>query len=468
MTGTYNGWLVLLSAIVSITASFVALNVTSSVAASHRLKAAEHAWLAAGAVSMGMGIWSMHFIGMLGWRLPIPVSYDIPISLASFAVSVAASWIALYTATRDVLNIPRLLVGGLLMGTGIAAMHYIGMYGMLMQPPLLYDPWLFSLSVAIAIAVSILALQAAFRLKMETIFSSIRKKTGSAILMGGAIYGMHYTAMAATIVAPDSVCMVNPQNFNSGLFALALGSFTMFFLVATLLISAIDAHRASRFESLALQNAKQLVAAVEEREWLARDLHDNIVQVIYAIGMRLEQCQRLVANDQVRTELAQIIDALNDVIRKVRQYIAGSQQALRGTRQLSPELAQMAEEIQSAGDSPRFQLDVDDIAAELLGRDETEQVLSIAREALSNSLRHSHAQQGTVALRLSERGVQLEIRDDGVGFDPRQALQKGGGLRNMRRRARQIDAGLEILSSPGQGTRIVVTISKHRQDHDLG
>jgi NO-binding membrane sensor protein with MHYT domain/two-component sensor histidine kinase len=466
MNGTYDGSLVLLSAIVSITASFVALDLASRVAASHRSKSGKYGWLVAGGVAMGTGIWSMHFIGMLGWRLPIPISFDVPITLLSLAIAIAASWIALHTAGRDVLTTPRLLAGGLLMGAGIAAMHYTGMNAMKMQPPIRYEPWLVVLSLTIAIGISTLALRIAFKLRMETIFSAFHKKAGSAILMGSAIYGMHYTGIAAAIIAPNSICAVQPQHIDNQLLAVVLGSLTMLFLGATMLISARDAYRASRAELFALRIEQQLAAATGEIEELSRDLHDNIVQAIYAIGMRLEESQRLVRDkpDEVRTQLSQVIDALNNVIRDVRQYIAGSQRQVLSGRQFSAELFQRMAAFQLS-QAPRLQIDVDHAAVEQLARDDVEQVLSIAREALSNCLQHSHAQRGTVALRPADGGVCLQISDDGIGFDPRSQTREGGGLANMHARARQIGAEIEVLSSPGHGTRITLHIP-HRKKTD--
>jgi NO-binding membrane sensor protein with MHYT domain/two-component sensor histidine kinase len=470
MNGTYDGWLVLLSAVVSITASFVALDLASHVAASNPRKAEKSGWRAAGALSMGTGIWSMHFIGMLAWQLPIPMSFDILTTLLSLAIAVAAAWIALNTVGRDVLGTPRLLVGGLLMGAGIAAMHYTGMSAMKMQPPIRYDPWLFTLSIAIAIVASMLALRIAYELRMETLFTAFRKKAGSAILMGGAICGMHYTGLAAAIVASNSICAVYPtQNIDNQIMGMVLGSLTMLFLVATMLISAFAAYRASLAELLALQTGQQLAAATGELEGLSRNLHDNIVQAVYAIGMRLEECQRLVRDkpEQVSARLAQVIDDLNNVIREVRRYIAGSQRQVQSALQFRAELFQRVAAFQLSK-APRLQIEVDDAAVEQLTRDDVEQVLSIAREALSNCLQHSHAQHGTVALRIADGGVRLEIADDGVGFDPGRHTQDGGGLRNMQARASQIGAELEVMSSPEGGTRIFMHIPGREKIDDAG
>jgi PAS domain S-box-containing protein len=243
MVETYDSSLVVLSVVVAIVASYVALDLGSRVVAS-RARIAARLWLAGGAVSLGTGIWSMHFIGMLAVRLPIPMSYDVPITLLSLLIAVMASGFALFIVSRGKLTRQRLLGGGVLMGIGIVSMHYTGMAAMQMAPPIRYQPFLLSLSVLIGVVASIIALWSAFELRFETVLSALRKKGGSALVMGSAISGMHYTGMAAAIFAPDSICTVNPQNINNSWLAGTVGGFALLFLVGTLLISVFDAYLA--------------------------------------------------------------------------------------------------------------------------------------------------------------------------------------------------------------------------------
>jgi PAS domain S-box-containing protein len=243
MVGTYDIWLVVLSIVVAIVASYVALDLASRVVASHGRTARSY-WLAGGAVSMGTGIWSMHFIGMLAFRLPIPMSYDVPTTLLSLLIAVMASAFALYLVSRGKLTLRRLVGGGVLMGIGILSMHYTGMAAMQMAPPIHYQPLLLCLSVLIGIVASTIALWSAFELRFETILSAFWKRVGSAFVMGSAISGMHYTGMAAAIFAPDSICTVNPQNINNSWLAGTVGGFSLLFLAATLLISTLDAYLA--------------------------------------------------------------------------------------------------------------------------------------------------------------------------------------------------------------------------------
>src|SRR5687767_14973388 len=138
MSGTFNHWLVVLSLLVASFASYTALDLGTRITASKGRAA--RVWLVGGAFAMGTGIWSMHFIGMLAFSLPIPLGYDVPITLLSMLIAVVVSGFALYTVTRENLGRSRLLIGAVLMGIGIAFMHYTGMAALRMSPPIEYDP----------------------------------------------------------------------------------------------------------------------------------------------------------------------------------------------------------------------------------------------------------------------------------------------------------------------------------------
>jgi PAS domain S-box-containing protein len=219
---------------------------------------------------------------------------------------------------------------------------------------------------------------------------------------------------------------------------------------------AEDTTERKRAEQTLRHSEERLRSVLEERERLSRDLHDNIVQSIYAIGMRLEQCLGQ-SPDNIAAQLAQVIEQLNGLIRDVRQYIKGPEQTVITGPELRAELLKQVKAIATA-EGPLFEVELDSDAIAQLSPDEVEQVLHIAREALSNSMRHSHARRGTLALCLADGYVRLEIRDDGLGFDSRQPKQAGEGLRNMKLRAEEIAGKLEILSSPGSGTCVILDI----------
>jgi NO-binding membrane sensor protein with MHYT domain len=243
MNGHYDSVLVALSILVAIIASYTALDLAGCVSASTSSPRKSGTWLIAGAVSMGIGIWSMHFIGMLAFHLPVPVAYDLPISLLSMVIAVIVSAIALLILRRPALKANDLIIGAILMGIGISAMHYVGMFAMQMSPAIHYDPLVFAASVLIAMGTSIAALWIAFQLRTKRSKLAVLAKLGSASVMGLAIAGMHYTGMAAAHFAPGSICTAAVAGgIHNSVLAIAIGGSTMVILSLTLIVSALDAH----------------------------------------------------------------------------------------------------------------------------------------------------------------------------------------------------------------------------------
>jgi len=195
MSPSYNVVFVLLSIAVAMLASFAALDLAGRVrseSGSTRL-----GWLYGGATVMGLSIWSMHFVGMLAFHLPVPIGYDVPLMLLSVVVTIGASLLALTVINRPELGSGTLVVGGLLMGAAIAGMHYLGMASMRADARISYSASLVALSIVIAIVASLAALWLAFRLRLEVTTKGTILKLLSAGVMGLAISGMHYTGMAA-------------------------------------------------------------------------------------------------------------------------------------------------------------------------------------------------------------------------------------------------------------------------------
>lgn len=194
LKGTYDLRLVALSVGIAMCAAYAALDLAGRTSATQGR--ARFAWLTGGAVAMGLGIWSMHYIGMLALSLPVPVLYDLPTVLLSLVAAIFASAVALYVVSQpELLGLP-IVMGSIFMGAGICAMHYIGMAAMRLQAECRYSVWLVSASVVIAIVVSFVALWLAFRFRAATRAIDVWK-IASAAVMGLAVASMHYTGMAA-------------------------------------------------------------------------------------------------------------------------------------------------------------------------------------------------------------------------------------------------------------------------------
>jgi len=202
LVGSYDYRLVALSVFIAILAAYAALDLAGRVTAARG--SARTIWLGAGAFAMGIGIWSMHYIGMEAFRLSVPVLYDWPTVLASMVAAVLASTVALFVVSRKTMSMGAAVTGSLLMGTAIAAMHYIGMEAMRLPAMCAYNSGIVLLSVALAIVISFVALWLTFAFRGD---DSKRRwlRAGSGLLMGLAIPVMHYVGMAAVSFMPAAL-----------------------------------------------------------------------------------------------------------------------------------------------------------------------------------------------------------------------------------------------------------------------
>ena len=209
LSGSYNYKLVALSVALAVFASYAALDLAGRVTFSKGR--ARAAWLSAGAAAMGVGIWAMHYVGMLALTMPMPVSYHLPTVVLSLLAAVAASGVALFVVSRTKMTVWQEVAGSVVMGSGIAAMHYIGMAAMRCAAVIVYDRTIVALSIGLAIVISLVALKLSFRVRDEKRTS--RRKIISALVMGSAILLMHYTGMwAATFQRSEIAARSHRRN----------------------------------------------------------------------------------------------------------------------------------------------------------------------------------------------------------------------------------------------------------------
>jgi two-component system, sensor histidine kinase and response regulator len=194
LTGSYDPFLVALSVVIAVLASYTALDLAARVASTQG--AARRLWLAGGATAMGFGIWSMHYVGMLAFRLPVAVEYDWPTVLVSLLAAMLASLTALYVVSRNPMSAYGAVAGSLFMGSAIAGMHYVGMAAMRLPAMCHYSAALVALSILLAVVISLVALWLTFYFRGQDT-SWTWRKGASALVMGAAIPVMHYTGMAA-------------------------------------------------------------------------------------------------------------------------------------------------------------------------------------------------------------------------------------------------------------------------------
>jgi PAS domain S-box-containing protein len=260
--GTYNLGLVVTSVAIAILAAFVALSISGRIAAA-TTRWARYAWASAGAISMGGGIWSMHFVGMLAFSLPCGITYDPLGTVLSMIPGMLASGIALSAISKPrEPGLSRLSVSAVLIGAGIGAMHYSGMAAMQPEALLRYNPGLVAISIVVAVVLAFVSLSIRFQFRRPQ-SPRLAANIIAASVMGCAVAGMHYSAMQASIFFPLPDAPNHSMALSPTLLALLITTFT--FLIAA---STLVATFAGRQNELAVS----LSAEISRRQRTEEDL----------------------------------------------------------------------------------------------------------------------------------------------------------------------------------------------------
>ncbi|HZW24903.1 MAG TPA: EAL domain-containing protein [Gallionella sp.] len=293
---SWNVSLVLLSVLVAMTGSFTALAHAQRMRESSGRAAMW--WMAVGGITLGAAIWAMHFIGMLAFHLPVPLAYDPSLTLLSIVPAIAASLLAFRMLRDERIATVRLFVGGLAMGGGIAAMHYIGMDALKMSPPVVYSPLIVALSVAIAVVASwgaLLMMYRGERIRLEPLPRSVL----GALIMGVAISGMHYTAMQGLQIRPDSLCLSDGWSIEPNILALWVATISLLWFGGGILASMFDQRMAHQnAEALAAleraheelqqrvaQQAQEMTQSLRESHEVLQRVLDSVAEGIYGVDM---------------------------------------------------------------------------------------------------------------------------------------------------------------------------------------
>src|SRR5467141_82690 len=267
LVGSYDYTLVALSVLIAMFASYAALDLAGRVTAAGGWTRA--VWLLGGAGAMGTGIWSMHYIGMLAFILPIPVAYHWPTVLLSLLAAIVASVIALYVVSRQKMGMSRAIAGSVLMGAGIASMHYIGMDAMRLPAICRSDSSLVVLSVVFAVLISFAALWITFHFRAGKTGIS-REKLAGAVVMGGAIPVMHYTGMAAASFTSSGMQVDLSHAVSvSTLGTAGIAAVTFIVLGLALLTSLVDRRFATQTLELQEEKLHQTEAYLSEEQQLS-------------------------------------------------------------------------------------------------------------------------------------------------------------------------------------------------------
>jgi NO-binding membrane sensor protein with MHYT domain len=302
MLGTYDLRLVLLSYMVAFLASYVALDVAGRLRDVSNTPLTRRLWIAGGALAMGAGIWSMHFIGMLAFTMHgMIMTYDLSWTGLSLLVAIFASAFALYLLTPRDMHVSHMAFGGVILGLAIASMHYLGMQGMSSSMDIHYLPGLFTLSIVIAIAASEAALWFAIKSNQVVAQLRFRFKVISAMIMGAAIAGMHYTGMFAAVFTPVDHSVAPQLSVSPELMATGIAVITCVIMGIAFFLSA----KKEALNEQLLRNARQ--AGMAE---VAISVLHNVGNVLNSVNVSANLVAERIENSKLAllSDLSQMIN----------------------------------------------------------------------------------------------------------------------------------------------------------------
>ncbi|NUU37528.1 bifunctional diguanylate cyclase/phosphodiesterase [Pseudomonas sp. C2B4] len=258
----HDPFLVLLAYLVACAGSFATLDMAERVAHAEK-PASRRLWCWVGAGCLAGGIWAMHFIGMLAFQAPINVHYQLPVTLVSLLIALLASWLAMQTLSRPALNFWHCFKASILIGLGIASMHYVGMSALRSQAVAYYQPTLFGLSILVAIGASLAALLLASYLRNGAgMFHQLLKYSASLVL-GTGIISMHFTGMAAfSLVLPTGSLLTQPGENNHLQLGLTVAIMTLLIIGSS--ISAALADKKLQHKEHDLQRVNSLLSQLDQ------------------------------------------------------------------------------------------------------------------------------------------------------------------------------------------------------------
>ena len=227
-------------------------------------------------------------------------------------------------------------------------------------------------------------------------------------------------------------------------------------------VTCEDVTDRKRMEEALRQRGQDLSAAIEERERISQDLHDGILQSLFAVGLTLETAKFMMSPRSRKTfgqPLDQAIDQLNHVMREIRNFIVGLGSDLLKGRDLPTALRQMLKSL-TENQPTRVRLAIEDRAVQVLSTEQSLHLLLIIQEAVSNCIQHGRAQEARVSLKMLKQGIRMSVRDNGSGFKLKTPGRTGHGLTNMAARAKKIGGRFTVVSKVNEGTRIEIDLPK--------
>ena len=468
LAGSYDLRVVALSIAIAVLGAYAGLDLAERVTAARGR--ARTLWLVGGVAGTAIGIWSMHYTGMLAFRMPVPTEYDWPTALLAFLNAFFAAFVALFVVTRPQMGQGRAFLGSLFMGAGIAGLHYIGMASMRAPAMHHYDGAIVALSIAFAVGFSFLSLRLTFFFR-DGDRGLKRRRVASIFLLGAAICVMHYTGMAALTFTRSSV----PQDLShavpiSFIGIVAIGSMAVTTLGVVVVTSTFDRlHQHRELLRLTNEQLRALSASVssareEEGIRIARELHDELGSALTRLRWDLDTVSGTVSEtvdrahvEQLREQLTTMTRLVDSTIGAVRRIAADLRPSVLDDLGLPDAIEWQMQQFQAhTGVTCRYRYERATVDGALTTEQSTA-IFRILQEALTNVRRHAGASEVDVHVGIEAQVFVLQVSDNGRGItDEERLAPRSLGIVGMRERAALIHASFEVTGTPARGTVVMV------------
>jgi signal transduction histidine kinase len=447
----YDPLLMALSYVVAVAASYSALSLAGHLTGPGG--GPRISWLLGGTLALATGIWSTHLISMQALTLPGSSDFDLLVAILSFGIACLTALFALLLMRAEHLGPAALIAGGVLIGAGVAGVHFTEMAatGMAVRVP---DGWIWiGASVAAAVFFGILSLRVGRRYRRDDPRHSFGRKLAAALIMGLALVGQHYSAMAGVESSPA------PGARPLSGWLLPAGNLPQIVLVATLVILAtvlVSARLDRRKAARAALSGRMLAGRENERRGIARVLHDDVGQLLTSIKLNLQRLHPLQGEAAIVGDSVTLVD---DALTRVRALSLELRPGVLDDLGLGPAVSWYANrQGERAGYTVKV---VENVGRQRLDEGIETAAFRIVQQALTNVARHANAKNVRVSMRLAPRLLDLTISDDGVGFNVgekriRAEAGESLGLLDMRELATLAGASYSVSSSPGKGTTVEV------------
>lgn len=419
----HNHALVVLSVVIAIFASYTSLDLVNSLSTSKgRIK---WIWLFGGSLAMGVGIWSMHFIGMLAFRLEeVPIYYDLPLLLLSVLVAIMVSALALYVISNGRPNIMTYGLGSFVMGSAIAGMHYIGIASMRMAAIIQWNFYLVSLSILTAFLASYAALWIAFRVKEDHSVRGLMLRGVGGALMGCAIAGMHYIAMAAMSFTKDKNILIDNQQL------LATDGLAAAVIIGTLIILGVALTGSNIDRALSKKTLvnEALLEGIRARDEFLSIASHELKTPLTAAKLQLQIIERSLMRDNIdKDSFRNIVYKADKNIGRLDRLVNDMLDVSRiksGKLGLNKETANLVEVVNDIVD--RFQPQYEYAGApplnfhthiqEAVGYYDVLRIEQVISNLLSNALKYGQKKEVEVTLEKDKDHAFIKVKDNGMGI----------------------------------------------------